>query len=140
MFWVSLTATPRGVEIGVIDGDEAERTGAAGLQLDIGDFRAARDRVADAQHVGELGLAARPHPARQRHRRQEAAPGRVAVGSDLGSPATTAGARHQCIVNGAASPVLGAPGSRNSVARRLCTMRAVTMSVVSSTLPIHVRR
>ena len=41
------------------------------------------DFIADAQGLEKFDLAAGPHPARQRHRRQEAAAGRVAVGAEL---------------------------------------------------------
>ena len=103
--------------IGVVDGDEAERAGAAGLQFDIGDLGAARDRHRRrAAASSELGLAAGPHPPRQRHRRQETAARRMAVGADLCGRHDR---QHVAPVHrhGAASPAFGSPGSRNSVAR-----------------------
>ncbi|MHC2625138.1 hypothetical protein ACVIW2_007170 [Bradyrhizobium huanghuaihaiense] len=56
---------------------------------------------------------------------------------DIGN---TGCARHQCTVNGAASPFLGSPTSWNSVARRPITSCAVTMSVASVLRPIHCRK
>ena len=41
------------------------------------------DLIADAQRIEKFEFAAGPHPARQRHRRQEAAAGGMAVGAEL---------------------------------------------------------
>ena len=68
---------------GVVDRDEAQRAGRAGLQVDVGNARAALHLIADAQRLDELQFAAGPHPARQRHRRQETAAGRMAVLAQL---------------------------------------------------------
>jgi hypothetical protein len=54
-------------------------TGRAGLHGDIRDPRRALGLIADAKRVEKFQLTARPHPPRQRHRRQEAAAGRVPV-------------------------------------------------------------
>ena len=68
----------------MVEGDEAQRAGRTGFQLHVDDLGDLLHIVADAQRVAEVGLAACPHPARQRHRRQKAAARRVAVGADLG--------------------------------------------------------
>ena len=59
------------------------------------------------------------------------------LSSDIGN---TGCARHQCTVNGAASPGFGSPISWNSVARRPFTSCAVTMSEASVLRPIHCRK
>ena len=74
---------PRGVVIGVLDGDKTQRAGGAGLHRHVRDARGPRRFIADAQRIEKFDLAAGPHPARQRHRRQEAAARRVAVGAEL---------------------------------------------------------
>ena len=92
------------------------------------------------KRIEEFQLAAGPHPARQRHRRQEAAAGGMAVGAEFRhrkdrlrqAPMHGARARHR--------PVLGSPISRNSVARRPFTSCAVTMSEACVLRPIHWRR
>ena len=53
---------------------------------------------------------------------------------------TTGSVRHQCAVNGAASPSFGLPTSRNNAERNPATRCAVTMSVFSSVRPIHCRK
>ena len=67
----------------VIDGHETQLPAAAGLDGHIRDARGPRHLVADAQGAEEFQLAARPHPARQRHRRQKTAAGGMAVGSEF---------------------------------------------------------
>ena len=123
----------------VIDRDEAQRAGRAGLQIDVRDRRGALDLVADAHRLDEFQFAAGPHPARQRHRRQEAAAGRVAVLAQLRHRKHR---RRQAPMRGEGRGVarLRLPISWNSVARKPLTRCAVTTSVASSVLPIHCRK
>ena len=62
---------------------EYQRAAAPLLQCHVRDARHARDRVADAQRPVKFHPAARPHPPRQRHRRQKAATLRMAIRTDL---------------------------------------------------------
>ena len=57
------------------------------------DRRHAREVIADAQRLVEFELAARPHPTRQRHRRQKAAALGVAVRSRFPTADAAAGSR-----------------------------------------------
>jgi len=67
----------------VLDRDEAERAGAAGLHGHVRDARTAFHLVADPQGVEKFQFAAGPHPARQRHRRQKTAAGGMAIRAEL---------------------------------------------------------
>jgi hypothetical protein len=67
----------------MFDRDETQHPGAAGLHGHVGYARGPLRLVADAQGIEEFKFAARPHPARQRHRRQETAAGGVAVLAEL---------------------------------------------------------
>ena len=62
---------------------EDQRAGAAVLQAHVLDVRAALQCLAGTRGGDELQLAARPHAARQRHRRQEVAALGMAVRADL---------------------------------------------------------
>jgi hypothetical protein len=64
----------------MVDGNKAEHAGAAGLHRHIGDARGPRYLIADTQSLEYFQLAAGPHPARQWHRRQEAAAGGMPIG------------------------------------------------------------
>jgi hypothetical protein len=63
----------------MLDRDEAQRPGSALLGHDIGDARHPPHGVPYPQLAVEGDAAAGPHPAWQRHRRQEASPFRMAV-------------------------------------------------------------
>jgi hypothetical protein len=67
----------------MLDGDEHQRAAAAFLDVDRRDARQPVDLVADLQRMFERQPAARPHPPRQGHRRQEAATARMAVHVDF---------------------------------------------------------
>ena len=96
--------------------------------------------VADAQRRVELELAAGPHAARQRHRRQEAAALRVPVGADLRLPRAAAGSTASARARAAACPAAGRTGSRSSVADSAAYGVAVMTSADRSWRPIHVLR
>ena len=64
--------------------DEHQAAGAAGLLRHVLDPGGACERVPDPQRGMEGELAAGPHPARKRHRREKAASLRVPVRPDLG--------------------------------------------------------
>ena len=51
--------------------------------LRVGDEVTRTSRIADAQAIEKFQFAAGPHPARQRHRRQETAAGGMAVGAEF---------------------------------------------------------
>ena len=80
----------------MLDGDEAQRAGAALLDRHIGDAREPLDRLADAQLMVEGKVAAGPHPPRQRHRRQEPAAGRMPI---LAKPGGRRGRRRKTEVD-----------------------------------------
>ena len=63
----------------VFDRDETQHAGAAGLHRHVGNARGPLRLIADPQRLEKFQFAAGPHPARQRHRRQEAAAGGMAV-------------------------------------------------------------
>ncbi len=74
-----------GIAYLVFDQHKHQVTAAAGLVGHRFDAGAARDRVADLQHLlVPMQAAARPHAARQRHRRQKPAALRMAVGAQAG--------------------------------------------------------
>ena len=62
--------------------DEDQRSTATFLHLHVGNLRDARGSGSDGQRAEELDAAPGPHPARQRHRRQEFPTRHVPVGAD----------------------------------------------------------
>ena len=67
----------------VLDNHEDEASGSTDLFFDAGNAGGLDDMVADPDRRHEPDIASRPHPARLRDRRQEAAAPRMTVASDL---------------------------------------------------------
>jgi hypothetical protein len=64
--------------------DENQAAGAARFFFHVDDGRGAAEHVTNQQRLMKLKITARPHAARQRHRRHETAAFGMAVGPDIG--------------------------------------------------------